>query len=350
MTVVAEVHRPDGAARGVVVLAHGAGGNRDAAILRAYAEELCSRGAFVARIDLPYRQQRPKGPPSPSKAAADRDGMREACEKFRGESDGPLIVGGHSYGGRQASMLVADDPDIADGLLLSSYPLHPPGKPERMRTEHLPNIIVPTLIVHGTRDPFATSDELAEAVALFTAPVEVVEVAAPHDLKPDKTGVAALTADAADTFLLLLHDRKAPSVSPAPRPHRTADLARVVCYSPDLDGDADPGEIVWTWVPYEDDPNQGKDRPVLVVGRDRRDDDPDHVLGLMLSSKGHRRDDEHWLAIGTGEWDAEHRDSYLRLDRVLLIVDDDIRREGAVLDERRFAAVANELRAHYGWR
>ncbi len=207
MTVVADVVRPDGVARGVVVLAHGAGGNRDAAILRGYADALCARGLVVARIDLPYRQERPKGPPSPSKAAADRDGIREACKLFRDESEGPLIVGGHSYGGRQASMLVAEDSEVADGLLLSSYPLHPPGRPERMRTEHLPEIAVPTLIVHGTRDPFATSDELADAVGLFTAPVQVVEVVAPHDLKPDKTGVAELTADAVDEFLLNRKDR-----------------------------------------------------------------------------------------------------------------------------------------------
>lgn len=202
VTVVADVVRPDGVARGVVVLAHGAGGNRNAAILRGYADALSGRGLVVARIDLPYRQQRPKGPPSPSKAAADRDGIREACEKFRGESNGPLIVGGHSYGGRQASMLVAENPDVADGLLLSSYPLHPPGKPDRLRTEHLPDIAVPTLIVHGTRDPFATTAELADAVALFTAPVRVVEVTAPHDLKPDKTSVAVLTAEAVEDFLL----------------------------------------------------------------------------------------------------------------------------------------------------
>ena len=206
MSVVADVVRPNGAVRGVVVLAHGAGGNRDAAILRAYADALCARGLVVARIDMPYRQQRPKGPPSPSKAAADRDGIREACAQFRGESDGPLIVGGHSYGGRQASMLVAEDPGVADGLLLSSYPLHPPGKPERMRTEHLPDITVPTVIVHGSRDPFATTTELAGAIALFTAPARGVEVTAPHDLKPDKTGVSGLAAKAVDT---LFFDRKA---------------------------------------------------------------------------------------------------------------------------------------------
>ncbi|NDK88367.1 type II toxin-antitoxin system PemK/MazF family toxin [Gordonia desulfuricans] len=141
-----------------------------------------------------------------------------------------------------------------------------------------------------------------------------------------------------------------PTPRHAPRRAATADLARRVLYTPRLDGDADPGEIVWTWVPFEDDPSQGKDRPVLVVGRDPRDDDPDHVLGLMLSSKGHRRDDENWMSLGAGAWDSEQRESFIRLDRVLVIDDDAIRREGAILDESRFAVVAAELRGHYGWR
>lgn len=201
--VVAQVHRPDDQSIGVVVLAHGAGGNRDAAILRAYAEELCGRGFVVARIDLPYRQRRPKGPPSPSTAAADRDGIRAAAAALRSESDGPLIVGGHSYGGRQASMVAAEDgPGWADGLLLSSYPLHPPGKPERLRTEHLPAIEIPTVIVHGSSDPFATAAELADAIGLIAGPTRIVEIEkAGHDLKPDRTPVAAHTADALDDLI-----------------------------------------------------------------------------------------------------------------------------------------------------
>lgn len=201
--VAADVHRPEGTPRGVVVLAHGAGGNRSAAILRAYADELCGRGLVVARIDLPYRRRRPKGPPSPSTAAADRAGIVAAVTAFRGEADGPLIVGGHSYGGRQASMAVAEDPTLADGLVLSSYPLHPPGKPERLRTEHLPDIGVPTLVVHGTTDPFATSAELADALALIDAPTRVVELEKTgHNLDPAKRPTAQVTADAVDDFLL----------------------------------------------------------------------------------------------------------------------------------------------------
>jgi hypothetical protein len=115
-------------------------------------------------------------------------------------------------------------------------------------------------------------------------------------------------------------------------------------YSPNLDGDADPGEIVWTWVPYEDDPKQGKDRPVLVVGRNERT-----VLGLMLSSQSERNGQRNWLALGPGQWDRDNRPSWLRLDRVLEVDHDGIRREGAILDPPRFTRVADILRRNYGW-
>ncbi len=194
--VVADLHEPECDPVAAVVLAHGAGGDRHAGILVAYAEEFCSRGLLVARIDLPYRQRRPKGPPGRAGAAADRDGIAAACAAVLALTSAPLIVGGHSYGGRQASMLVAERPDLAAGLFLSSYPLHPPGKPEQPRTEHLPAITVPTVVVHGRTDPFAAPDELAAAVALIDAPTQIVTVAAPHALNPARTGVAALAAAA----------------------------------------------------------------------------------------------------------------------------------------------------------
>ncbi|MEE4024689.1 alpha/beta fold hydrolase [Gordonia sp. PKS22-38] len=204
-TVLAEVSRPTTDPRGVVVLAHGAGGNRHAVILRSVAEALCAQGLVVARIDLPYRRRRPKGPPSPSTAAADRAGIVAACATFRDEAGGgPLIVGGHSYGGRQASMAVAEDPELADGLLLTSYPLHPPGKPDRLRTEHLPSVRVPTVIVHGSTDPFASTTELADAVELIPAPTRIVEIEkVGHNLNPDRKPTAQLTADAVMDFLLV---------------------------------------------------------------------------------------------------------------------------------------------------
>ena len=124
----------------------------------------------------------------------------------------------------------------------------------------------------------------------------------------------------------------------------TAARRRQLIYSPKLDGRADPGEIVWTWVPYEDDPRHGKDRPVLVVGREESTLD-----GLMLSSNSDRDGQRNWFALGPGAWDREHRPSWVRLDRVLTVDEDGIRREGAVLDRRRFDAIAAELRRHYGW-
>jgi PemK-like, MazF-like toxin of type II toxin-antitoxin system len=115
-------------------------------------------------------------------------------------------------------------------------------------------------------------------------------------------------------------------------------------YAPQLDGRADPGEIVWTWVAYEDDPSQGKDRPVLVVSREGV-----ALLGLMLSSQSERDGQRHWLRLGAGNWDREARPSWVRLDRVVVVREDGIRREGAVLDRARFERVAEALHG-YGWR
>jgi hypothetical protein len=124
----------------------------------------------------------------------------------------------------------------------------------------------------------------------------------------------------------------------------TAYRARRIQYAPDLDGQADPGEIVWTWVVYEDDPSQGKDRPVLVVGRDGA-----ILLGLMLSSQERRAQDQDWVALGSGAWDYEGRESWVRLDRVLDVPEEGIRREGAILDQERFNLVAARLRADFSW-
>jgi PemK-like, MazF-like toxin of type II toxin-antitoxin system len=124
----------------------------------------------------------------------------------------------------------------------------------------------------------------------------------------------------------------------------TAHRARRLVYAPDLDGRADPGEIVWTWVVYEDDPTRGKDRPVLVVGRDRST-----LLGLMLSSQDHHHSDPNWVGIGSGSWDYESRASWVRLDRVLDVPEEGIRREGAILDREVFEVVATRLRAEYSW-
>ncbi len=125
----------------------------------------------------------------------------------------------------------------------------------------------------------------------------------------------------------------------------TAERARRISYSPDLDGRADPGEIVWTWVVYEDDPTRGKDRPVLIVGRDRRT-----LLGLMLSSEHYHASDPDWVGIGAGSWDHEGRPSWVRLDRVLDVPEEGIRREGAILARDSFDIIAARLRSRYAWR
>jgi hypothetical protein len=124
----------------------------------------------------------------------------------------------------------------------------------------------------------------------------------------------------------------------------TAHRARRLVYAPDLDGRADPGEVVWTWVVYEDDPTRGKDRPVLVVGRDRQT-----LLGLMLSSQTHHAEDRNWISIGPGGWDYDGRPSWVRLDRVLDVPEEGIRREGAILERSTFELVAARLRAEYSW-
>jgi hypothetical protein len=136
----------------------------------------------------------------------------------------------------------------------------------------------------------------------------------------------------------------APAPVRPPRQRERPRSGRHLEYAPKPDGDADPGEIVWTWVPYEEDASQGKDRPVLVVGRQGSE-----VLGLMLSSQSERDGQRNWLALGPGSWDREARPSWIRLDRVLEIDADGIRREGAVLDRPRFDRVADKLRKEYGW-
>jgi len=189
-------HPPAGEATGIVLLTHGAGGNRESPMLIRLCDEWAARGWLAVRYDLPFRRRRPKGPPSGS-AASDQAGVGEAVALARSLTTGPVLVGGHSYGGRMTSTAVADGLAV-DALTLFSYPLHPPGKPERARTEHLPRITVPTVFTHGTSDPFGTIDEIRSAAALVAGPNEVVEVTgARHDLGSKTLNVPALAVDAA---------------------------------------------------------------------------------------------------------------------------------------------------------
>lgn len=195
-TIAGVAHEPAGTPTGVVALTHGAGGSRESAMLTALCDEWARRGWLAVRYNLPYRRRRPKGPPSGS-VAADQAGIVEAVAVVRAMAAGPVVAGGHSYGGRLTSMAVADGLDV-DVLTLFSYPLHPPGKPERARTEHLPRIGVPTVFTHGTSDPFGTLDELRPAAGLIAAPTRIVEVTgARHDLASKKLDVPALAVEAA---------------------------------------------------------------------------------------------------------------------------------------------------------
>jgi uncharacterized protein len=189
------LHRPQRGGGGGLVLTHGAGGNCRSPLLTAAAEAFSAEGLFVLRCDLPFRQRRASGPPSPATAAGDRDGLRRAVAAMRGLVSGDIFLGGQSYGGRQATMLAADDPDVAAALLLFSYPLHPPGKPDRLRTEHFPRLRVPAVFVHGTGDPFGSITELQAAVSSIPAPVQVIPIeSAGHDLKRGRFEFAPVIA------------------------------------------------------------------------------------------------------------------------------------------------------------
>jgi predicted alpha/beta-hydrolase family hydrolase len=190
------LHHPRGSPTGeALVLTHGAGSNREAPLLVAVADALAARGMLVLRCDLPYRQARRSGPPRPADAPRDREGLREALGAVRGRGAGRVFLGGHSYGGRQASLLAAEEPRVTDALLLLSYPLHPPARPAAPRTAHFPALRVPALFVHGTRDPFGSVEELRAALALIPAPtrVHVVEGAG-HDLGRQRAAVAGAVA------------------------------------------------------------------------------------------------------------------------------------------------------------
>ena len=178
------LQQPEVASGRGLVLTHGARGNCGAPLLVAVADAFCGVGMTVLRCDLPFRQRRPSGPPSPGSAAADRVGLRNAVSALREFLDGPIYLGGHSYGGRQASMLAADEPDITTALLLLSYPLHPPAKPEQLRIQHFPRLKVPSVFVHGTKDGFGAIPELQTAIAEIAAPCRLIPIEnAGHDLK-----------------------------------------------------------------------------------------------------------------------------------------------------------------------
>jgi predicted alpha/beta-hydrolase family hydrolase len=177
------LHRPAVSSGDGFVLTHGAGSNAQAPLLVALAEAFSAAGVTVLRCDLPFRQSRPYGPPRPGDAAHDREGLKHAVAALRKLVSGRIFLGGHSYGGRQSTMLCAEEPGLAEGLLLFSYPLHPPRKPEQLRTQHLPKLQTPALFVCGTRDPFGSPGEIQLALSLIPAKTLLVQIdGAGHDL------------------------------------------------------------------------------------------------------------------------------------------------------------------------
>jgi len=195
------LHRPSSPSGDSLILTHGAGGNAKMALLVAMAEAFAGAGFTVLRCNLPFRQSRPFGPPRLGDSERDREGLKNAIAAMKKIVPGRVFLGGQSYGGRQASMLLADEP-IADGLILFSYPLHPPGKADQLRTQHLPNLHVPTLFVEGTRDPFATIEEIEAARKLVPAKTELLTFeGAGHDLGfKGKTKLANLPSSVLHAF------------------------------------------------------------------------------------------------------------------------------------------------------
>ncbi len=179
------LHTPEQANGDALALTHGAGSNANAPLLVSLTRAFCEAGLTVLRYDLPFRVARASGPPFPATAARDREGVARAVQALRQRVKGHVFAGGHSYGGRQTAMIAAERPDLADGLLLLSYPLHPPRKPDQLRTGFFPEWRTPALFVHGSRDPFGTLEELRAAMKLIPARVDLLAVeSAGHDLKP----------------------------------------------------------------------------------------------------------------------------------------------------------------------
>lgn len=177
------LHVPESPSGDGLVLTHGAGANCQSPLLIALASDFSESGTTVLLCDLPFRQLRPHGPPSRGSAERDQQGLRLAAEALRARVPGRIFLGGHSYGGRQASMLAAAQPGLIAALLLLSYPLHPPKRADQPRTAHFQSLSTPALFVHGTRDGFGSVEELRAALELIPARTELLTVErAGHEL------------------------------------------------------------------------------------------------------------------------------------------------------------------------
>ncbi len=190
--ILHEPKRPNGDG---IALTHGAGGNMSMPLLKAVAEAFSDAGYLAARFDLPFREKRPTGPPA-GNGSSDRDGIREIGQWMRTKVSGRLLMGGQSYGGRQITMVASETPGFTDGLVLFSYPLHPPGKADQMRTAHFGALQTPALFVHGSKDPFGSPDEMRAALGLLPGrSVLSVVNGAGHDLKRGSFDIATLVLD-----------------------------------------------------------------------------------------------------------------------------------------------------------
>jgi hypothetical protein len=195
------LHRPERPNGNALALTHGAGSDCHAPLLARLARAFADGGLLVLRYDLLFRQQRAKGPPNPAAAARDREGVARAVERLRASVPGRVIAGGHSYGGRQTAMAAAGNPQMADALLLLSYPLHPPNHPEKPRTAFFPDWRTPALFVHGSRDPFGTLEEMRHALRQIPARAELMPVeGAGHDLQ--SAGIEAAIVERLRTLVL----------------------------------------------------------------------------------------------------------------------------------------------------
>ncbi len=182
------LHAPESPDGNALILAHSAGGDCQSKLLQSISSAFAETGFVVLRINLPFRQERPHGPPFPGGAGRDREGLRRAVAVMKERTRGTIYLGGHSYGGRQATMLAAEEPGLIAGLLLLSYPLHPPRKATELRTSHFPRLGTPALFVHGSRDPFGSLEEMTAALSLIPGRHMLLPVeGAGHELLGRKT-------------------------------------------------------------------------------------------------------------------------------------------------------------------
>jgi hypothetical protein len=197
------LHCPHDPGGDCLILTHGAGSNCNAPLLVALAGAFSASGLTVLRCDLPFRQLRPHGPPQRGSAERDQEGLRAAITSMRRQTSGRMFLGGHSYGGRQATMLAASQPGLVDQLLLLSYPLHPPQRPSELRTEHFPRLQTAAMFVHGTRDGFGSIEELTAALTLIPTRTQLLPLAgAGHELvtKRNRDDVSKIVVEAFRLF------------------------------------------------------------------------------------------------------------------------------------------------------